>query len=96
VLLLKLPVKKAIGTSLMIIALNSLIGFLGDLGHFSIDWLFLLKITAIAVVGILIGGVLGKRLTGKKLTKGFGWFILIMGIFILLKETFLKGSFHMP
>jgi uncharacterized protein len=90
VFLLKLPMKKAIGTSLMIIALNSLIGFTGDLGHFSIDWFFLLKITAIAVIGILIGGTVGKKLQGDKLKKGFGWFVLAMGIYILMKEIFLK------
>lgn len=87
VLLLKLPMKQAIGTSLMIIALNSLIGFTGDIGHFDIDWIFLLKITLIAVVGIFIGGALGKRLQGEKLKKGFGWFVLVMGIYIILKET---------
>jgi uncharacterized protein len=90
VFLLKLPMKKAIGTSLMIIALNSLIGFTGDLGHFSIDWFFLLKITAIAVIGILIGGTVGKKLQGDKLKKGFGWFVLTMGIYILMKEIFFK------
>jgi uncharacterized membrane protein YfcA len=90
VFLLKLPMKKAIGTSLMIIALNSLIGFVGDLGHFSIDWIFLFKITAIAITGILIGGTIGKKIQGDKLKKGFGWFVLAMGIYILLKETFLK------
>lgn len=56
VLLVGLPMKKAIGTSLLIIALNSLIGFTGDLGHFSINWSFLLRITLIAVAGIFIGG----------------------------------------
>lgn len=90
IFLLKLPMKKAIGTSLMIIALNSLIGFTGDLGHFSIDWYFLLKITAIAVIGILIGGAVGKKLQGDKLKKGFGWFVLTMGIYILTKEIFFK------
>jgi uncharacterized membrane protein YfcA len=88
VFLMKMPMKKAIGTSLLIIALNSLIGFTGDLGHFSIDWLLLLKITAIAVTGILIGGAIGKKLHSNKLKKGFGWFVLAMGIFILTKEIF--------
>ena len=90
VLLLKLPMKKAIGTSLMIIALNSLIGFTGDLGHFSIDWIFLLKITAIAITGIFIGGALSKKIAGEKLKQGFGWFVLVMGVYILVKETVLK------
>jgi uncharacterized protein len=90
VLLLKLPMKKAIGTSLMIIALNSLIGFTGDIGHFTIDWFFLFKITVIAVAGIFIGGALSKKIPGEKLKKGFGWFVLIMGIYIIVKETILK------
>ncbi|WP_121356163.1 sulfite exporter TauE/SafE family protein [Flavisolibacter nicotianae] len=90
VLLLKLPMKRAIGTSLMIIALNSLIGFTGDLGHFSMDWFFLLKVTLIAITGIFIGGALGKKIQGERLKKGFGWFVLVMGVYIILKETILK------
>ena len=88
VFLFKMPMKQAIGTSLLIIALNSLIGFAGDLGHFSIDWLFLSRITIIAVAGILLGGVIGKKMHGDKLKKGFGWFVLAMGIFILIREIF--------
>ncbi|QNF35514.1 sulfite exporter TauE/SafE family protein [Adhaeribacter swui] len=86
VLLVKLPMKKAVGTSLMIIALNSLIGFAGDIGHFPIQWSFLLSITFIAIVGIFLGGLLSKKIPGKKLKKGFGWFVLLMGIYILIKE----------
>ncbi|WP_316821200.1 sulfite exporter TauE/SafE family protein [Pedobacter gandavensis] len=88
VLLVGLSMKEAIGTSLFIIALNSLIGFSGDFGHFNIDWIFLLKITMIAITGIFIGGYLSKRLNGKKLKIGFGWFVLVMGIYILTKELF--------
>jgi hypothetical protein len=87
VFLLQLPMKKAIGTSLLIIALNSLIGFAGDLGHFSIDWFFLLKITAIAIAGIFLGSAINKRIAGDKLKKGFGWFVLLMGMYIIVKET---------
>ncbi|MDO3643805.1 sulfite exporter TauE/SafE family protein [Mucilaginibacter sp. L3T2-6] len=90
VLFVGLPMKRAIGTSLLIIALNSLIGFTGDLGHFNIDWLFLGKITAIAIAGIFIGGYLGKKIDGSKLKKGFGWFVLAMGIYIIIKELLLK------
>jgi uncharacterized membrane protein YfcA len=82
--------KKAIGTSLLIISLNSLVGFAGDLGHFSIDWVFLFKITAIAVAGIFIGGLLNKKIKAEKLKRGFGWFVLFMGIYIIVKETILK------
>lgn len=89
VLLLKLPMKQAVGTSLFIIALNSLIGFTGDLGHFSMDWFFLGKITVIAIVGIFIGGFFNKKVSATKLKKGFGWFVLLMGIYIIVKEIFL-------
>jgi uncharacterized membrane protein YfcA len=78
--------QKAIGTSLMIIALNSLIGFAGDIGHLSINWSFLLIITGIATMGILIGGFIGRKLSGAKLKKGFGWFVLSMSLYILVKE----------
>ncbi len=81
-----LSVKKAIGTSLMIISINSLIGFAGDVFHTSVNWSLLLPITALAAVGIFIGTKLGERIQGEKLKKGFGWFVLIMGIYILIKE----------
>jgi uncharacterized membrane protein YfcA len=82
--------KKAIGTSLLIIALNSLIGFAGDVGQVSIDWWFLFSITAIACTGIFLGSAIGRKIAGEKLKRGFGWFILILGVFILLKETVLQ------
>ncbi|HVW96240.1 MAG TPA: sulfite exporter TauE/SafE family protein [Mucilaginibacter sp.] len=90
VLLVGLPIREAIGTSLLIIAMNSLIGFTGDLGHFLINWVFLFKITAIAVAGIFFGGFLSKKTDGAKLKKGFGWFVLVMGAYIIIKELFLK------
>lgn len=86
VLLLNLPMKKAVATSLLIIAMNSLIGFLGDIGHFDIDWPFLTIITIIAITGIFIGSALGKKIEGAQLKKGFGWFVLVMSIFIIIKE----------
>jgi uncharacterized membrane protein YfcA len=86
VLFLKLPMKEAVGTSLLIIALNSLIGFTGDIGHFAINWPFLLTITGIAIGGIILGGVLARKVPGEKLKKGFGWFVLAMGLCILAGE----------
>lgn len=86
VFLAKLPMKKAVATSLFIIAINSLIGFLGDIQNFEIDWPFLLVFTSISVVGIFIGIYLNKFIEGKKLKKIFGWFVLLMGIYILYKE----------
>lgn len=86
IFLLKLPMKKATGTSLLIIALNSLIGFTGDLGHFNIQWNFLLLVTSIAIIGLFIGNWLSKMISGERLKRGFGWFVLTMGIYIILKE----------
>jgi uncharacterized membrane protein YfcA len=87
-LLVHLPMKKSIGTSLLIIALNSLIGFAGDVGHFQINWTLLLVVSAIAIGGILIGGLISKKIAGEKLKKGFGVFVLLMGIYILIREFF--------
>ncbi|MGV3767618.1 MAG: sulfite exporter TauE/SafE family protein [Chitinophagaceae bacterium] len=89
VIFLHLSMKEAVGTSLFIIAVNSLIGFLGDLGHYTLNWQFLLLITAIAMAGIITGGMLSKTIPGHKLKKGFGWFVLVMGCYIILKELFL-------
>lgn len=86
VLLAKLPMKKAIATSLLIIAIKSLIGFIGDVENLTIDWPFLLKFTSLSIVGIFIGMWLTNFIDGKKLKKGFGWFVLIMGIYIIVKE----------
>ncbi len=86
VLLANLPMKKAVATSLMIIAVKSLVGFLGDVGNISIDWEFLLTFTSISIVGIIFGIYLNKYIDGKKLKKGFGWLVLVMSIYILLKE----------
>ncbi len=88
VLLMKLPMKEAIGTSLMIIALNSLIGFVGDIGLHETDWKFLVIISAISIAGIFLGGYFNGKVNGEKLKKGFGWFVLSMGIYIIIKELF--------
>ena len=88
VLFAKIPMKKAVGTSLLIIAAKSLIGFIGDVQRpdLEIDWTLLLSVTAIAVVGIFIGIYLAKFIDGKKLKKGFGWFVLLMAIYIIGKQ----------
>lgn len=82
----KLPMKTAIGTSLLIISLNAIIGFLSDLTHYQFEWTFLITLTIISLVGFFIGSYWGKQLPAEHLKKGFGWFVLLMGIFILMKE----------
>jgi uncharacterized membrane protein YfcA len=89
VLLTKLPMKETVGTSLLIIGMNSLLGFTGDLGHYTMDWHLLLTVTALATGGIFIGNALSKRVSGGNLKVGFGWFVLAMGIYIIVKEIFL-------
>jgi len=86
VLLAKLPMKKAVATSLLIIAIKSLIGFIGDIQVIDIDWGFLLVFAGLSVIGIFAGVRLSQIVPGKKLKKGFGWFVLVMGVFIVLRE----------
>ncbi|WP_134088628.1 sulfite exporter TauE/SafE family protein [Olivibacter sp. XZL3] len=86
VILLTFPMQKAIGTSLLIITMNSLIGFLSDVHRYEIAWPDLLWITALASVGVLIGAFLSKKITGVKLKKSFGFFVLAVSVFILFKE----------
>jgi uncharacterized membrane protein YfcA len=88
VLLAGLPMKMAIGTSLLIIAVKSLAGFMGDLSNQSIDWVFLLSFTGFAIIGIFIGSYSSKFIDNQKLKKAFGWFVLIMSVYIILKELF--------
>lgn len=87
VILSKLPMKEAVGTSLVIIAAKSLIGFFGESGETIIDWVFLFKISGFAIAGIFIGTTLSKKVDGAKLKPAFGWFVLVMGLYILIKET---------
>lgn len=86
ILFAKLPMKKAVGTSLFIIAMNSLVGFIGDVQNLEIDWLFLLTFSAISVVGIFIGMYLTKYTNESQLKKIFAYFVLLMAAIILLKE----------
>ena len=92
VLFSKLPMKQAVGTSLLIIAAKSLIGFTGDLSHYAMDWTLLGTITALAIAGIFIGNRLSRKVDGEKLKKAFGWFVLLMGIYILVKELVLNPA----
>ena len=93
VLLIRMPMKMAIGTSLFIVAVQSLIGFTGDLLlNAAMDWNLLLLFTFCSVIGIFIGNYLSKKIPGDKLKVGFGWFVLLMGIYIIVKELFLNGE----
>lgn len=89
VLFSNLSMKEAIGTSLCIIAIQSLVGFLGDLNHIDIDWALILSFSAISILGLGIGLYISKFIPDKNLKTTFGYFVLLMASYILLKETLL-------
>lgn len=87
-----LCMKKAVGTSLLIIALKSLIGFTGDLGSgLQLDVQFMLIFSAFAAAGIILGSAMSRYISNQKLKPAFGWFVLVMGIYILGKEIFFSA-----
>lgn len=91
VILANIEMKKAIGTSLIIIAIKSLMGFfLGDAMTMDIDWPFLASFTGVAFLGIFLGTYLSQFVDGSKLKRGFGFFIIAMAIFIFYMEFILK------
>ena len=84
-----LSMKKAIGTSLIIIFLKSLIGIIGDFQlSLNIDWPFLLSFSCFSLFGVLIGLYISKFISGEKLKKIFGYFVLSIAVFIFLKELY--------
>ena len=91
VILANVEMKVAVGTSLIIIAFKSLLGFfIGDALTMEIDWMFLIVFTLISFVGIFIGSYLSNFIDGNKLKKGFGYFIFVMAIFIFYMEFFIN------
>ncbi len=89
VMLLGLSMKQAVATSLFIISVNSLIGFFSSLDKIDVNWQFLLSFSALSVIGILVGVQIAKKIEGRKLRPIFGWFILVMGVWMIIKELFL-------
>ncbi|RIJ34200.1 sulfite exporter TauE/SafE family protein [Pontibacter oryzae] len=88
VLFSKLDMKMAVGTSLLIIAAKSLLGFIGDVYNYNIDWPFLAIFSSISIAGIFLGSFLSTKIHADKLKTAFGWFVLVMGIYIIVKEVF--------
>lgn len=86
VLLGKTPMKEAVGTSLVILALKSATGFAGYVGHVTIDWPLLMGFTVASSLGILAGSYLNRFVSAKQLEKGFGYFVLAVAVFVLLKR----------
>jgi uncharacterized protein len=88
VLFSKLDMKMAVGTSLLIIAAKSLLGFLGDVANMEINWLFLAIFSTISIAGIFIGTFLSTKIHADKLRTSFGWFVLVIGVYIIVKELY--------
>lgn len=86
VLLAGLPIHRAVATSVLIIAMNSFIGFMGDIHHTELDWNFLLPFTGLSIVGIFIGMYLARFIAPAKLKKGFGWFVLAVAGYVIFRE----------
>lgn len=91
VFLAGLEIKAAIATSLLVIGIKSLIGFLGDLGSTPLDWVFLGGFSVVTVLGALLGTWASKFVPSEKLKPAFGWFVLVMGVFILLNTGLSSG-----
>ncbi len=87
VLFARVPIKMAVGTSLLIIATNAFVGFIGDLHNQAIiDWIFLFKFCAFSVAGIFLGSNIARHIPAARLKPMFGWFVLIMGCYIVMRE----------
>jgi uncharacterized membrane protein YfcA len=87
VLLTGLTMKQAIGTSLIIIAINSLIGFVGDLSLVKeVNFPFVLLVSGLAITGVFLGSYLSRFIEGRSLKASFGWFALTMSVYIIIKE----------
>lgn len=85
------PIKTAVGTSLFIVSAQSLIGFTGDImSDQIIDWKLLEFFTLASIIGIFIGNFIAKRVDDRKLKTGFGWFVFMMGFYIIIKELFVS------
>ncbi len=86
VLLAKVPMKQAIGTSLLIIIANSITGFLGYLGHVSLDWHLMISFIFAASLGTIPGAYLARYVSAQKLQKAFGYFLLAVATFVLIQN----------
>lgn len=86
VLLAGLPIQRAVATSVLIIAVNSFVGFLGDIQHTDLNWNFLLPFTDLSIIGIFVGMYLARFVAPDKLKKGFGWFVLAVALYMISRE----------
>lgn len=82
-----LSMRHAIGTSLMVIAMKSFAAFAGYAGHVDIDWNMVMIFVLASLVGTVLGAWSAKRIDAAHLRTGFAWFVLVMGVFIVLQKS---------
>jgi uncharacterized protein len=88
VFLAGLDMKQAVGTSLLVVSINSLFGFSSDLINGTlVDGVFLFKFTGLGVLGVFLGTVISTKISNQKLKPLFGWFVLVAGVSIIFKEV---------
>jgi uncharacterized membrane protein YfcA len=85
-LVARLPLKAAVGTSVMVISMNAMAGLAGHLGQASIDWRVTLAVTAAMMCGTVIGGRLCSWIEPENLRQGFGWFVIVVAMFVLVSQ----------
>jgi uncharacterized membrane protein YfcA len=90
----KTPIKMAVGTSLIIITINSLVGFASDLNGLHVDWIQILSYSFFSIIGVTIGSRFNHLIEPQKLKVIFSWFILLMGIAIIYKEVITHQAIH--
>jgi len=86
VLIAKLPMRLAIGTSLLVITMNALSGFAGYLGHTPIDWPLVAWFTSIAALGSILGTLMSKRVPQQRLRHVFGYLLIVVSIYVLYRR----------
>ncbi len=92
VLLARVPMREAVGTSLLVIAMNSAAGFAGYLGRITLPWGFLSAFTAAAVLGAIAGGAIAPHVPQATLRRAFAWFLLVIGTMVLCQNRELFRS----
>ena len=92
VLLARVPMRQAVGTSLLVIAMNSASGFAGYANRVALDWGFLSEFTAVAVGGAIVGSALASRVPQTALKRGFAVFLLVVGGFVLYRS---RSALHL-
>jgi uncharacterized protein len=83
-----LPMHQAVGSSLVVIALKSLAGFLGYVSHVQVDYGLAAVVTGAAIVGSFAGAAAGKRISQEALRRGFAVFVVVMALYLLYKQIF--------